>query len=48
MEPGRFAVIFASFARLIGRTLRAGAQRVLVQDAHAHLDRTRVRFLLKM
>ena len=45
---GFYAVIFAFFAWLVGRTLRWAVQRVLAHDKHDHLDIMGVRFVAKL
>ena len=43
-----YAIVFAFFAWLIGRTLRLAVQRVLAHDKHDHLDIMAVRFIAKL
>ena len=42
-----YAIIFAFFAWLVGRTLRLAVQRVLANDKHDHFDIMAVRFVAK-
>ncbi len=43
-----YAILFASFAWFIGRTLRLAVQRVMARNEHDHVDRTAVRFLAQL
>ena len=43
-----YAIVFAFFAWLIGRTLRVVVQRLLAHDKHDHFDIMAVRFIAKL
>ena len=43
-----YAMVFAFFAWLVGRTLRWAVQRVLANDKHDHLDIMAVRFVARL
>ena len=43
-----YAIVFAFFAWVVGRTLRGVVQRVLAHDKHDHLDIMAVRFIAKL
>jgi small-conductance mechanosensitive channel len=43
-----YAIVFAFFAWLIGRTLSLSVHRVLVRDKDGHVDRTRIKFLSQL